>query len=132
MHSILIAEDDPLLRRTVRAALEKDLGAEVIESADGAEALQRLKSESGRRIGLALIDLNMPVIDGMGLLRQIKKFMPKLPCIVLTGSDRMEDAVEAMQLGAADFISKPVQRARLITSVRNALELQTLKEEVKR
>jgi len=132
MHSILLAEDDPLLRRTVRMALENDLGAEVIESADGAEALQKLKNESGQHISLALIDLNMPVMDGMSLLRQIKKFRPRLPCIVLTGSDRMEDAVEAMQLGAVDFISKPAQRARLVTSVRNALEMHNLKEEVKR
>lgn len=132
MHTILIAEDDPLLRRTVRMALENDLGAEIIETADGAEALQRLKNESGQHISLALIDLNMPVMDGMSLLRQIKKFMPKLPCIMLTGSDRMEDAVESMQLGAIDFITKPAPRARLVTSVRNALELHNLKEEVKR
>ena len=132
VHSILIAEDDPLLRRTVRMALEEGLNAEVIETGDGAEALQRLKNESGQHISLALIDLNMPVMDGMSLLRQIKKFMPALPCIVLTGSERMEDAVEAMQLGAADFISKPAQRARLMTSVRNALEMHNLKEEVKR
>lgn len=132
MHSILLAEDDPLLRRTVRLALEADLGAQVIETGDGVEALQRLKNSSGEHIALALIDLNMPVMDGMSLLRQIKKIMPKLPCIVLTGSDRMEDVVEAMQLGAVDFISKPAQRTRLVTSVRNALELHNLKEEVKR
>ncbi len=132
MQSILLADDDPLQRRTVRRMLETDLAVEVTEAGDGGEALQRLRNESGQHIGLVLIDLEMPVLDGLGLLRQMRKSWPRIPCIVLTGSERMEDAVEAMQLGAVDFISKPAQRERLITSVRNALALHELKAEVVR
>ena len=132
MHSILIVDDEPLQRRTVRRMLEADLAVEVVEANDGVEALQHLRNEFGHAIGLVLIDLEMPVMDGLSLLRQTRKSWPKLPCMVLTGSEKMEDAVEAMQLGAVDFISKPAQRERLITSVRNALAIHELKAEVQR
>ena len=132
MHTILIADDDPLQRRTVLKMLEMDFAADVCEVSDGAEALLRLKDASAQPVGLALIDLDMPVMDGLSLLRHIRKNWPKLPCIVLTGSERMEDAVEAMQLGAVDFISKPAQRERIATSVRNALAMHELKAEVQR
>jgi DNA-binding NtrC family response regulator len=132
MHTILIVDDDPLQRRTVRRMLEADLAVEVVEASDGAEALAQLRNEFGHSIGLVMIDLEMPVMDGLSLLRQTRKLKPTLPCIVLTGSEKMEDAVEAMQRGAVDFISKPAQRERLMTSVRNALAIHELKEQVQR
>jgi DNA-binding NtrC family response regulator len=132
IYTILIVDDEPLQRRTVRRMLESDFAAEIIEAGDGVEALQLLKNESERQVNLALIDLDMPIMDGLSLLRQTRKHWPRLPCIVLTGSEKMEDAVEAMQLGAADFISKPAQRERLVTSVRNALAIHELKAEVQR
>lgn len=131
MHVVLIAEDDPIQRRMVRRMLEEDLAVEVVEAPNGENALKQLKSDSPR-IGLLLVDLEMPVLDGMSLLRQARKLKPQLPCMVLTGSERVEDAVEAMQLGAVDFITKPAQRERLVTSVKNALALGDLKEEVNR
>ena len=129
-YQILIAEDDPIQRRLVRRMLEADLAVEIIEAADGAEALQRLKHESGSEIALALIDLDMPVMGGMELLQAIQQAQLPVRTLVLTGSDRLEDAVEAMQFGALDFIPKPPQRERLITSVRNALAMRDLQEEV--
>lgn len=132
VYSIMIAEDDPLQRRTLRRILEEDFKAQVIETADGADALQKLKHEAAPSVKLALIDLQMPVMDGMALLRQIRNFMPKLPCIILTGSEDVQDVVEAMRLGAVDFITKPAQRERLVTSVRNALAIHNLQTEVKR
>ena len=132
MYSILIVDDEPLQRRTVRRMLEADLVVDVLEASDGVEALQKLRNEGEHHIGLALIDLQMPTMDGLSLLRQVRKSWPRLPCIVLTGSEKMEDAVDAMQLGAVDFISKPAQRERLITSVRNALAMHELKAEVAR
>ena len=132
MYAIMIADDEPLQRLTARRILESEFTVSVVEVADGSEALLRLKDEAEERIGLALIDLEMPVMDGLALLRRIRQSWPRLPCIVLTGSERMEDAVEAMQLGAVDFISKPAQRERLVTSVRNALAMHELKAEVQR
>lgn len=132
MHTILIVDDEPLQRRTVRRMLETDLHADIVEAGDGSEALLCLKDESTHTISLAMIDLEMPVMDGLSLLKQVRKNWPRVPCIVLTGSERMEDAVEAMQLGAVDFISKPAQRERLMTSVRNALAMNELKTQVQR
>lgn len=130
MSTILLAEDDPLQRRTLRRMLESELEARIIEAGDGAEALLKLKSESG--ISLVLTDIGMPVLDGLGLIRAGKKLLPQLPFIVLTASEKTNDAVEAMRLGAVDFISKPAEQARLITSVRNALAMKSLQEEVGR
>lgn len=131
-HLILIAEDDPIQRRLVRRMIEADLPVEIIEASDGAEAFQRLKQETSPPIALALIDLGMPVMNGMDLLRALNQHAIAVRTVVLTGSERVEDAVEAMQLGALDFIPKPAERERLITSVRNALALVDLEHEVSR
>lgn len=132
MHVILLADDDPLQRKTVRRMLEADMAVTILEAGDGAEALALLKRQSEHRFALAMVDLHMPVMDGMTLLREARELLPDLPFMVLTGSDRLEHAVEAMQLGAVDFITKPATRERLTTSVRNALALKDLQEEVKR
>lgn len=132
MHRILLVEDDPLQRRSVRKMLEAGLAVEVTESPDGSDALLKLKAESAPPIGLALIDLGMPVIDGMTLLKHGRKLLPQLPFIVLTASESVEDAVEAMREGAMDFITKPADPLRLIASVKNALEMKSLQEEVSR
>ncbi len=132
MPTILLAEDDPLQRRSLRRILESDLEATIIEAADGAEALLKLKADSDQEIGLVLTDLGMPVMDGLGLIKSGRKLLPQLPFIVLTASENMGDAVEAIQLGAIDFISKPAEQARLVTSVRNALAMKSLREEVVR
>ncbi len=131
-YAIVIAEDDPLQRRTVRRMLEAKLPVEIIEAVDGNSALEYFREDISRRIRLCLLDLNMPGIDGMMVMDQAKKIAPHIPFIVLTGSERVQDAVEAMRLGATDFITKPAQPERLIASVHNALALRDLQEEVKR
>lgn len=131
-HLILIAEDDPIQRHSVRRMLEAELDAEILDVSNGQAALTRLTSTNEPPVALALIDLGMPQMNGMELLRHLGTQNHSVRCIVLTGSERIEDAVEAMQLGAVDFIGKPVARERLITSVRNALALHDLQEEVSR
>lgn len=131
-HVVLIAEDDPIQRRMVRRMLESELAVDVVESSDGEAALTRLLVESDRPIALALVDLDMPKLHGMDLLKSLSKREHPPRVIVITGSDRVEDAVDAMQLGAVDFILKPLQRERLITSVRNALAMYDLQVEVTR
>lgn len=131
-HLILIAEDDPIQRRLVRRMIEADLPVEILEASDGAEAFQLLKDSRTPPIALALLDLGMPMMNGMDLLRALSQHAVTTRTVVLTGSERVEDAVEAMQLGALDFIPKPAERERLITSVRNALALVDLEQEVSR
>ncbi len=132
LHGVLIAEDDPIQRHALRRMLEQELDVEVSEAADGEDALAKLGGSDGAAIALALIDLEMPKLSGMELLKKLAEKQHGVRTIVITGSERVEDAVEAMQLGAVDFISKPVMRERLITSVRNALALHDLHEEVSR
>jgi DNA-binding NtrC family response regulator len=129
---ILLVEDDPLQRRSIRRMLEKELSAEVLEASDGSEALLKLKSDTGQDIRLVLTDIGMPVLDGIGLIKAGRKLFPQLPFIVLTASENVNDAVEAMQFGAVDFITKPPEPARLLASVRNALALKSLQDEVGR
>ena len=129
---VLLADDDPIQRRTFRKMLEAELPLEILEAANGTEALQIINGNIGKRLSLGLIDLQMPGASGMEILAETKKVLPALPLIVLTGSEKLEDAINAMQLGAADFITKPPQSERLITSVRNALQLRDLKQEVER
>ena len=132
LQTILIAEDDPTQRRMLRKLLEKDLPVEVVEAADGGETLKYLKDLTGKRIDLALIDLQMPVMSGMDVIRQASKANRKIPFIVITSSEDVSDAVEAMQYGAVDFITKPAQPERLVTSVKNALAIKDLQDEVTR
>lgn len=132
MHGILIAEDDPVQRMMVRRILEAELPVEITEAADGAVALAALKEERDIPISLVLIDLDMPKLTGMELLRTMNEMGSPVRAMVITGSGAIEDAVEAMQLGALDFTTKPVQRERLLASVRNALTLSTLQAEVSR
>ena len=131
IRTILLAEDDPLQRRTIRRMLEAEPRVEIIEASDGTEAMRHIKNDS-IKIALVLLDLHMPMMDGMSVLRQVNQLVVKPPIIVLTGSQRMEDAVEAVQLGALDFLSKPPQQERLMISVRNALALRELQREVGR
>ncbi len=132
MHGILIAEDDPVQRVLVRRVLEAELDVEIFEVSDGEAALVQLRKEQETPLTLALIDLDMPKLGGMDLLRAMRENNILTRAIVITGSEDIEDAVEAMRLGAVDFISKPLQRERLITSARNALALHELQEEVSR
>ena len=74
----------------------------------------------------------MPIIDGIEVLNRSKKNKPHLPFIMLTGHGNINTAVEAMKIGAFDFISKPPDLNRLITSVRNAIENNKLKSENKK
>lgn len=133
LHTVLIAEDDPIQRRIVRRMLEDELAVEILEASDGEAALAELSvADREMPITLALLDLDMPRLPGMELLKAMRERNLLVRSIVITGSERVEDAVEAMQLGAVDFISKPLQRERLLTSVRNALAMHALEAEVSR
>ena len=101
--SVLIVDDEKNIRLTLSQALEV-LEVETATAADGEEALARLKE---KEFSLILLDLKMPGMDGMEVLRQVSKIRPDIRIIILTAYGTVESAVEAMKLGAADFIQKP-------------------------
>jgi len=129
--TILIAEDEPSQRFTFREFC-RQAGYDTIEASDGEEALYYLQRDETAQIQLLLTDLNMPKLSGINLTRATRQHRPDVPVIVLTMSTDMQDAVDAMRLGAHDFITKPVDFERLRVSIGNALQNRHLQAEVMR
>jgi DNA-binding NtrC family response regulator len=126
---ILVVEDEEKLRRVIALHLE-DAGYEVSVAGDLAMALRLAE-----RADLVLTDIRLPaggasnVTDGLGLLAALQRQNARLPVIVMTAYGSVEIAVEAMKQGAADFLTKPFSLDHLLTVVRKALEVQSLREE---
>ena len=106
---ILIVDDESNVRLVFRTALESS-GYDVSEAADGAVALAQLRK---RRFDLILLDLKMPVMDGMDTLKHLRDSNDETPVVVITAHGRVAEAVTAMRLGAVDFLPKPVSPASL-------------------
>jgi len=131
MTSILIIEDEEPIRRVLKKILkEENQSYKIYEAQNGKEGLEDL--ENNKKIDIVLCDIKMPIIDGIEVLKRSKKIKPNIPFIMLTGHGNINTAVEAMKIGAYDFISKPPDLNRLITSVRNAIENNKLKNENKK
>jgi len=128
MPTILIADDEKNIRGTLARALRLE-GYATEEAEDGRKALERL--ESGE-IDLLILDLQMPVLDGLGLLEEISGRNWRIPVIVLTAHGSIDRAVKAVRLGAYDFIEKPPAAERLLLAVHNALRFERLREENRR
>ena len=111
MASILIIDDDSALRAAIATALT-DLGHEAAEAADGTSALAWL---SEHRAEAVLLDLRMPGMDGMEVLRRIRAMPGAPPVAVLTAVPTSDNTIEAMRLGAADHLAKPIGREGLKT-----------------
>ncbi len=114
---VLIVDDEPNMRRVLVALLERE-PCEVLEAVDGIEALRIMDDNV---VHMAIADLRMPRMDGMELLRRVVARDPDLPVIVLTAHGTVDTAVEAMKLGAFDFITKPFERSEMLAVVRKAL-----------
>jgi two-component system response regulator AtoC len=123
MGRILVVDDEPGLREFVAEALEVD-GHVVLQAADGVAAAERLAREA---FDLMITDLKMPRLDGMALLRRARADEPEMEVIVLTAHGSIESAVEAMKLGAFDYLEKPIgSPAQLRLLVTRALERRAL------
>jgi len=123
---ILVVDDDPNILRIIKHNLEKE-GYTVLTAGSGEECLDKIKTEP---INLVLLDVRLPDMSGIEALQRIKHLQYEFPVIMITAYGTVETAVEAMKLGAYDFISKPFNTEELKVSVRNALDTQNLKKEV--
>ena len=122
---ILIVEDEHNIRSALLTMVEKK-GYAAREASSGEEALQMLKQFPYR---LMITDLRMAGMNGVELLRQAKACYPTMEVVVITAFGSIETAVEAVRLGAADFLTKPIDRERLLVVVDNVLERNRLKAE---
>ena len=111
---ILIAEDDPALASFVKKGLEAEHYAVDI-SGDGEQA-RALAGEFD--FDLVVLDLNLPRLDGVSLLRQVRTRKPSMPILVLTGRTRVEDRVQCLDLGADDYLAKPFSFSELSARIR--------------
>ena len=127
MASILIIDDEQSIRKTLSEILTFE-GYKVDEAANGEEGLRKFSTTV---YDLVLCDVKMPKMDGIEFLERSKAVNPDVPIIVISGHGNIETAVEAVKKGAFDFISKPPDLNRLLITLRNALDKQTLVKETK-
>jgi len=126
---ILVIDDEALIRQSIATYLE-DSGFEVLQADDGPSGLQMAHDQNPEVI---LLDLRMPEMDGLEVLAEVSRDQAETPVIVVTGAGVLKDAMEAVRLGAFDFISKPIiDMAILEHAVCKAVERRTLLRENKR
>jgi DNA-binding response OmpR family regulator len=123
--SLLIVDDEKNIRLTLSQALEI-LEVETDTAANGEEALVKLKE---REFGLILLDLKMPGMDGMEVLRRVREIRPDIRIIIITAYGTVESAVEAMKLGAVDFIQKPFSPEEIRELVSRVMDREKLDEQ---
>jgi len=125
--TIVIIDDEAFIRENVQRILSED-GYRVLEAANGAEALELMAHEE---VDLALLDLNLGPENGLDLLGALKEANPDLLVIIITGYGSVESAVDALKLGAFDYMKKPFKADALRVIVKLALQTQELKREVR-
>jgi DNA-binding NtrC family response regulator len=125
---ILIVEDEKLIRMTLRERLQQE-GYCVLEAGAGQEAFEQLQQEDA---DLMLLDYRLPDTDGIEVLRRAREHYPDTSVILMTAYSTVDSAVEALKLGAYDYLKKPVNHDDLLASIAKALETTRLRREVRR
>lgn len=124
---ILVVDDEDEIRGLLSRLLQKE-GFEALGAADGEAALGLIRRESPDVI---LLDLKMPGMDGMEVLRRTREFDPNLPVIIVTSHGQVQGAVDAMRAGAHDYLTKPFEHNDVLLSVRRALTERELRRTIR-
>jgi DNA-binding NtrC family response regulator len=122
---VLVVDDEPHLLHSVSLLLRSTGIAPVLTLEDSRAVLPLLAEQE---MSVLLLDLSMPYLSGQELLKQVRADYPDVAVIVLTATNDLETAVYCMQAGAIDYLVKPVESSRLVSSVRRALELRSLRD----
>ena len=128
---VLIVDDDPTQRRILEETIKR-LGYDTKTAQGGEQALQILEGAEKGSIALVLLDLVMPGMDGMEVLRRIAPMPASPPVIVQTAHGSIDTAITAMRAGAVDFVIKPTSAERLEVSIKSALKIEALQGEISR
>jgi len=110
-------DDEPAIRRALRTPLE-ELGFQIEEASRGEDALHLVRIQA---FDVVLLDINMPGMGGIWTLERLRGLAPRLPILMLTVRDDEEDKVEALELGADDYITKPFSMREVVARVRSAV-----------
>src|SRR3954469_22766224 len=119
---VLIVDDEPNLRKILAAQLSRD-GYDVLTADDGEQGLSMLREH---HIDMVITDLKMPKVDGMTLLREALREEPDLPIVMITAHGTVDTAVEALKLGAFDYLTKPFDKDEVRQVVAKALKTKEL------
>lgn len=127
MPSILIIDDEKAIRKTLMEILSFEC-YKIYEAADGEEGLKKFRDKN---YDVVLCDIKMPKLDGLDFLQKAVETNADIPIIMISGHGNIETAVEAVKKGAYDFIQKPPDLNRMLITIRNAMERNTLVNETK-
>jgi DNA-binding NtrC family response regulator len=128
---VLVVDDDPAQRRILEETIKR-FGYHVATAESGDKALDALRADVSGEISLVLLDLVMPGTDGLAVLSAMRSLPRKPPSIVQTAHGSIDAAITAMRAGAVDFVVKPVSPERLEVSIKNALKIEALADELVR
>ncbi|RQW05343.1 response regulator, partial [candidate division KSB1 bacterium] len=123
--AILLVDDEAIVRKTIGDYLT-ELGHRVQQVSDGASALQWLEKQD---YDIALVDMRMPGMDGLALLQKVREIYPELSVVIITAHGNMEMAIQALRLGAADFLTKPIKLLELDAVLEKSMQLLKLRQE---
>jgi DNA-binding NtrC family response regulator len=123
--SILIVEDEPKMRRL----LELNLGEDGFTTVSAGDAETGLKLLHASPVDLVITDVKLPGMDGMEFLQAVKRFHAALPVVVMTAFGTVETAVQAMKLGASNYLLKPFSLDEMRLVVRKELDVRQLRDE---
>src|SRR5688572_28660850 len=129
--SILIVDDDPVQRRLLEAAIIKS-GYGALSADSGEAGLAALEGSAGGAVAAIILDLVMPGLDGIGVLKAMRERDISIPVIVQTAQGGIDTVVSAMRNGAYDFVVKPASPERLRTAIANALKVEALEADARR
>ena len=124
---VLLVDDEPQVLHSASLVLRTSGVAHVITVEDSRAVMPLLAEQE---VGVMVLDLTMPHLSGQALLEQVTADYPDIPIILMTATNDLETAVQCMQAGAIDYLVKPVEENRLVSSVKRALEIRTLRAEV--
>jgi two-component system chemotaxis response regulator CheY len=122
MPTALVVEDSPTMRQLIVFALNRIKGLTVVEANDGVDALRKL---SAQQLDIILTDINMPIMDGLKLVRRVRsdEALKAIPIIIITTEGAEEDRQRALALGANSYITKPIQAPQVIAKVKELLRI---------
>ena len=123
---VMLVDDEVPFVETLTKRLEKR-NLQIISAHDGQEALVKL--DKNRNVDVVILDVKMPGMDGIEVLREIKKSYPLIEVIMLTGHATVETAIEGMKLGAYDYLMKPCELEQLMAKVEAATKKRRAHEE---